>query len=121
MLHQEGHVFAEEGERRIRDDDVGVLEERDAFGGAEVAVALKPSEDVLLVANEPFDVRKVDAPVAVLVRHLGDDDLVGNLRDALRGGFIETALPRRFFGRAASPRPPSPNRSSCVYTTGLVA
>ena len=73
-------IFAEEGERRIGDDDVGLLEEFDAFGGAEVAVAFKAREHVLVVFDEPFHVGEVDAPVAVRVRHLVDDDLVGNTR-----------------------------------------
>ena len=80
VLDELGDVFAEEGERRVGDDDVGLLEEFDAFGGAEVAVAFKAREHVLVVLDEPFHVGEVDAPVAVRVRHLVDDDLVGNTR-----------------------------------------
>ena len=87
---QEGHVFAEERERRVRHDDVGLVEERDALRRAEVAVALEAREDVLPVADEPFDVGEVDAAVAVLVLHLGDDDLVGLA--AARGGRAALAL-----------------------------
>lgn len=77
VFHQEGHVLAEKRERRVRHDDVGLVEERNAFGRAEVAVTREPRQHVLPVADEPFNVGKVDAPVLVLVPHLGDDDLVG--------------------------------------------
>ena len=79
VLHEEGHVFAEERERRIGDDDIRLVEKRDALGRAEVAVALQLRQYVLLVLDEPFDVGEVDAPVAVHVRHLVDDNLVGLL------------------------------------------
>ena len=77
VLDELRDVFAEEGERRIGDDDIGFLEEFDAFGRAEVAVALEACEDVLAVLDEVFDVGDVNRAVAVLVTNFGDNDLVG--------------------------------------------
>ena len=67
----------EERERWIGDDDIGFLEEFDAFGRAEVAVAVEAGEDVLAVLDEVFDVGDVNRAVAVLVTNFGDNDLVG--------------------------------------------
>ena len=77
VLYELRDVFTEEGERRIGDDDIGFLEEFDALGRAEVAVALEAREDVLAVLDEVFDVGDVNRAIAVLVADFGDDDLVG--------------------------------------------
>ena len=76
VFHQERHVLAEERERRIGDNDIRLVEQRDALRRAEVAVALQLRQHVLLVLDKPFDVGKVNASVAVLVLHLGYDNLV---------------------------------------------
>ena len=102
VFHHQRHVFAEEGERRVRDDDVRLVEERDAFRRAEVAVAFQHRQHVLAVLDEPFHVGEIDAPVAVDVGHLVDDDLVGDLawrgRRSARGA---TPTKRRFPWRRA--------------------
>ena len=71
-------IFAEEGERRIGNDDIRLLQEFYALGGTEVSVAFKACKNVLVVLDEPFHVSEVDASVSVHVPYLVDDDLVGN-------------------------------------------
>lgn len=44
MLDELGSVFTEERERRVGDYDVGLLQQGDAFGGAEVAVTGQEGE-----------------------------------------------------------------------------
>ena len=79
VLYELGDIFTKKGERRIGDHDICFLQQRDTLGGAEVAVAFQFRQHVLVVLDEPFHVRKVDASVAVFVFHLGDDDLVRRL------------------------------------------
>ena len=49
VLDELADVLAEERERRVGDDDVGLVQQRDAFGGAEVAVTGQEGEDVAFV------------------------------------------------------------------------
>jgi len=51
-LHQLRDIFAEERERRVRDDDVRLHQQFDAFGRAEVAVTLQLVDaDLLRIGN----------------------------------------------------------------------
>ena len=66
-------------ERRVGDDDVGLFEELDAFGAAEVAagvlvVALEGDAVGLVLLEEEFDVFDVGRAVVVLVPNVVDDD-----------------------------------------------
>ena len=68
VSHQLRKIFPEEGKRRIGDDDVGLPEEFDAFGRAEVSVAAQFAD------ADFFGVRN---PVAVLVAVI--DEVYGTL------------------------------------------
>ena len=59
-----GDVFAEERERRVRDDDIGLLQERDALRAAEVAVTPKCVDaDLLRVGDAVFARLAADSPL----------------------------------------------------------
>ena len=79
VLHELRYVLTEQRERRVGDDDVGFLEERDALGAAEVApgvsvVALERFAGGLVALEEYLDVGHVRRAVAVLVLDVVEDD-----------------------------------------------
>jgi hypothetical protein len=66
-------------ERRIGDDDVGLFEERDTLGAAEVAAAVlvvcfQGDACGLVALEEELHILDVHRPVAVLVFHVVEDD-----------------------------------------------
>ena len=68
-------------ERRVGHDDVGLVEQRDALGAAEVAVPSRSVKTFASLRQQVLDVGEVDRAVLVQVRHFADHDLVGS-----RGG-----------------------------------
>ena len=79
VLHELRDVLAEEGEGRVGDDDVGLFQERDALGAAEVAagvfvVAFQGGAGGFVALEEKLDVGHVRRAVAVLVLHMVEDD-----------------------------------------------
>ncbi len=91
MLHELGDVLAKEGEGRVGDDDVRLLQVRDALGAAEVApgvlfVAVQRDPGGLVALEEKLDVGHGRRAVAVLVLHLIEDD-------GERPGLLAFAIP----------------------------
>ncbi len=82
MLHQDGHILSEQRERRIRDHDVRLIEQRQALLGAEVAIAFQLDKLVLAKLEQVTDVFHIDAAVPGRVMHRCDDRLIG-LRPAV--------------------------------------
>ncbi len=76
MLHELGDVLAEQGERRVGDDDVGRLENLHALGAAEIAPLLQGAAHILIVPEQVLDVLQVDRAVLVEVGDLVDLDQV---------------------------------------------
>ncbi len=101
VLHQRGHVFPEQGERRVRDHYVGLLERLDALVGSEIPMAFQDGRGVGVVLEEIFDVGQVNGPVAVVVLHLGYLDLVGDLLAS--GLLLDLVLRRIRFGLPVQP------------------
>ena len=63
-----GDVLAEQAERRVGDDDVGLLEKRYAFVVSEVAIArLVAFGGVRVVAQQRLDVAQTDGAVSIEV------------------------------------------------------
>ena len=60
--------------------DHGLFEKFNTFCGAKVVVAFQFRKNVLVVLDEPFNVGKVYAPVAVDISDFGYDDLMWRLR-----------------------------------------
>ena len=63
MLHKGGHIFAEQGERRIGHHDVGLVHEVEAFPAAEVPITLKLGKLVLAILEQLGHVQHIDAAV----------------------------------------------------------
>ena len=61
VLHELRDILAEQRERRIGDDDVGLLQELNAFGAAEIAVPLELPDRHLVVVDD-----QVAVPVALV-------------------------------------------------------
>ena len=81
MVHQDFHVLPEQGERRVRHDDVTLVQQIQALLVPEVAVALQGRDDTGL------DVVVVSA----LVFHL-----VGRFRQVGSSQLQKTVLPQKY-------------------------
>lgn len=77
VLHQRRHVLAKQRERRVRHDDVRLIEQRQALLGAEIAVTLKLSQFVLAKLEQVTDILHIHAAVPGRVTHRRDDRLIG--------------------------------------------
>ena len=81
MLHERRHILAEQAERRIGHDDVGLVEQFEALAAAEVArtvgsVAVQLRQLVLLGVQQVPDVVHIQPSVAGGVAEDVDDGLV---------------------------------------------
>ena len=77
MFDQLGHILAEQRKRRIGDHYVGVVEQRDAFGATEVAIAGERGDHVAVLFQQQLDIAQPDRTVAVEIGHRSYLDLVG--------------------------------------------
>jgi hypothetical protein len=82
-VQQRDQVLNHEAERRVRHDDIRFIEQRQTLIRAEVTIALKRRQDVVVVPQQVLDVSKPDRPIAVSVGDFGDLDLVGTLGDGV--------------------------------------
>src|SRR5262249_21264881 len=69
-----GNVFAEEGEGRVGDHDVRLLEQLDALSAAEVAASREGCASVGVLSQEEFDVFDAGRAVSVDILHFLDLD-----------------------------------------------
>ena len=74
MIHELSDLLAEEGERRVGDHDVRLLEQFDAIGAAEVAASREGCAGVWVPLQKELDVFDADRAVSVEIRHFFDLD-----------------------------------------------
>ena len=78
ILHQLSKIFSEQRERRIGDNDVGLLQQGYTFGVSEVA-GTQDGEDVFIVLQQIAHVGEVNSPVAVHVADFRNLHFIGYL------------------------------------------
>jgi len=67
---QKRYVFAKQRERWIGDDDIALIQQRNALFASEISVAGKFGEDIFSVADQQFHIGKIDASVSIFVFYL---------------------------------------------------
>lgn len=82
MFHELRDILAEQGERRVGDDDVRLFQERDALGATEVAtwvgvVRFQGFSGGLVALQEELNIINIGRTIAILVFHLVEDDCNG--------------------------------------------
>lgn len=77
MFNKLHDILTKQRKGRVGGYDVGLLQQADTLGRAEVAVPFQQGQGVAPVAQQILHVGQVDRAVFVFVRYLGDLDFVG--------------------------------------------